>query len=154
MSGFLASPWWTALTAVALVWGLGALIVLLVGGVRTPKSKAVVWAGLLLLLATVILSMLFEELVPQAAGASTARTVATALGMAGFLAATGLLVYGGWRLIRDTFGRLADFGAEQAANRHARVSVGEWLRVWRPGCLWMGGAALLFLRARAVTRRA
>ena len=50
MSDFLASPWWTAATAIALVWGLSALIVLLLGGAGTPKGKAFVWSGLLLLL--------------------------------------------------------------------------------------------------------
>lgn len=150
---FLDSPLWDMTAALALAGGIAALVGLLLPP-RNGARRWTVWAGLGLLLASVIVSMVFEDLLPTLPTLPEHRRLPYALSFPGYLAATGLIVYGGWRFVRDTLAPPAGFGRQgrlrrgQPYMRTGRQSLAMLLRLWAPGLSWMAaGFALMVFSA-------
>lgn len=146
---FLGSAYWDYFTAAALLWGLTGIVMLLLGGAGTRSRKAIAWGGIAVMTLGVIFSMLFEDLVPLADQRTDAETIAAAIGMLVFLGAPALFAYGGFILVRDTFRRLGELPPERPRKGKPAIGAGEWLTVWRGGCLLLLGAVLLFLLGAA-----
>ncbi len=120
---YLYSPAWTIMNMIALAWGLLGIVFLLMGYAGTAKQKLFAWSGISLLVATVLFSMLFEELLPLARRTSWQNASRVALGMAGFMIATIAFVNAGRLLVRS-------------------ILAGS---TWKHGLLWFAGSVCLFV---------
>jgi len=148
---YLASPWWEATTAVAGVLGFVGLGALLLGYARQGWRRRFAWLSLGLLVLTVVFSMVFEEFLPELRRQTPERALEIALGMLGFLLATALFVYGGYRFVRATFAYMTRAETQRdARGRSPAAGLGALLAAWGPGLLWMGGAAVLFALAASL----
>lgn len=153
---FLDSTWWEVVQFLSLGLGLTALLSLLLDGGGRGWAKLRIWGGLGLLAATVVFSMLFEDLLPRLQTLPDDHKLPFMLSFPGFLAATAIIVYGGWRFVRDTFRVLATGGVEtgpasgKRRSRQTHVPAGVFFRAWLPGLGWLAaGFALMFLSASA-----
>jgi len=154
MDRFFDSVGWDVLQAVALLGGLSGLLGLLLGQKHRGWRRILMWGGLGLLTASVILSMLFEDLLPTIGRLPEHRKIPFALSFPGFLAATAAIVYGGMRVIRATFMTLADAASNGGRRSRVpginRVPASRFFIAWAPGLIWMaGGFALMALSASA-----
>ncbi len=122
MDAFLQSTWWSIATLIAFVWGIAGVAGVLFAGARTRRQSVFMWAGITALIASVIFSMLFEELAPLAKRTSWQNAARVGAGMAGFLAATAAFVYAGRLFLGAILG-----GAS-----------------WRPGLGWLTASLALF----------
>jgi len=136
--------------------GLMSLIGFLVGKHRDPARKALISGGLVLLAASVIVSMVFEDLLPRFSTRPEAQRLPFALSFLGFLLATAMIVYGGRRFVQATFSVIGEIVGQAQAGRKSsfvpqrRVPSSVLFIAWLPGLLWMAaGFLLLALSASA-----
>lgn len=157
---FMDSAWWEVVQWLSIALGLAALFSLLLDRGLKGWAKARVWGGLGLLTFSVVFSMIFEDLLPTLRTLPPDHRLPFILSFPGFLAATALIVYGGWRFVRDTFGLTDGFGRSgsdgrepgrlRSRKKRQRLPARRLLRAWLPGLCWMaGGFALFFLAASA-----
>lgn len=154
-NAYFNSVWWEMTTMAALVWGLAGGVMLMTGTAQAGPRRIVAWGGVIFLLATILFSMVFEELVPLARRAPWPVVARTASGMALFLLATGVLVYGGYVFLRDSLRAFTQHAAANGTGKGAaedlrRMRVSDWLRAWMPGFRIIGLSALLFVAATLV----
>jgi hypothetical protein len=123
INAYLASRWWDVTTSLSGIVGGFCVIWMLMGGPQTPKRGLAVWLGIGFLVATILFSMVFEELLPMAKRKPWTDVARAAAGMAGFATATVMLVLGGRGIIRSV--------------------IAGW--PWKPGLLLSGGAIALFV---------
>lgn len=154
---FIASDYYEPVNRLVLAWGLISIAMLVLGRARTGWTRIVAWAGIVALAASLLVSMIFEDFLP---GLETGRTgAANAIGLAGILLGLLMFVYGGYRFVRDTFGRI-DSAAKLRFGRRRKgartqglyeiepVPVRGWVGIWGPSLLWMaGGFALIVIGA-------
>ena len=90
---FLYSPGWYIFNAIALCWGLLAIVWLLFAAPRSHRDRWIVWSGIALLVLSALFSMVFEELLPLARRTSPANATRVGVGMTGFAVAVIMLIY-------------------------------------------------------------
>lgn len=113
----LDGVWWEIYKPVSLFLGLGALIALLLNRENRGWRKLLLWGGLGLLSSSVLLSMVFEDLLPTLSTLPEERRLTYALSFPVILLGVFVICYGGWRFVRATFGAM---GLEAASPRKAR----------------------------------
>ncbi len=134
----LYTPTWDAFHAVAVMAGLASIIAILFGIAASRRAKALAWSGVGLLVLSVAVSMLFEEILPVWPTLAAARRLPYALSFAGFLVFIVLFIYSGYRLINGGlytyFPLLFRRGPDRA----------EAVRALRPGALLFCASAAVF----------
>lgn len=151
----LDGVWWEIYKPVSLFLGLGALIALLLNRENRGWRKLLLWGGLGLLSSSVLLSMVFEDLLPTLPTLPEERRLRYALSFPTYLIALVLLVYGGWRFVRDSFGYMAKAPAHPRRRAQPRKPSGPAklrvvLRLWAPSLSMMAGAFCLFFFAASL----
>jgi len=150
---FLYTPYWDAFNAVAIMAGLGSIVVMIFGIARSPKEKVMMWAGLVLLFLCVVFSMLFEEILPGWSALPEHRRIPYALSFVGFLVFLIMFVSAGRRFVRDVFIAFPDLLRRKGARQHTQypdaategVPNVTLFKAMRPGLLWLGASIAVFL---------
>ncbi len=154
--GFIASDYYEPVNRLVLAWGLISIAMLVLGRARSGWPRIVAWAGIAALVASLLVSMVFEDFLP---GLESGRTgVANAVGMALILAGTVVFALGGFVFVRATFGRVAQsakprFGRGRKGRPAAPVGIepvpaADFAKVWlRPLAVLGGGFLLIALGA-------
>lgn len=140
----LYTPYWDAFNAIAVLTGLGSIVVLLLGIAKSTKEKAMMWTGLVLLFLAVAFSMLFEEILPILPSLPKHRRIPYVLSFPGFIVFLALFIYSGRRFVRDV---LTAFPFLFQRNVNER-NHGERITLFgamRPGLLWFVVSVIVFL---------
>ena len=150
---FLYTPYWDAFNAVAIMAGLGSIVVMMFGVARSPKEKVMMWVGLVLLFLCVAFSMLFEEILPILPSLPEHRRIPYALSFMGFLVFLVMFVSASRRFVRDVIIAFPDLLQRKGASQHtqhldAAPESGPnvtLFKVMRPGLLRLGASIAVFL---------
>lgn len=124
ISGMFRSAYWPVLGAIVMAWGILSLLILIFGSGLSGRARVFCWAGLGVMIASVVLSMLFENYLPNWDRMEPATRATEGLGMAGILVGFLLFVLGGVLLARAMLAGLAA----------GSWSWGRWSSCWAPRC--------------------
>ena len=150
---FLYTPYWDAFNAVAIMAGLGGIVVMILGIAQSPKGKVMTWAGIVLLFLCIAFSMLFEEILPGWSALPAHRRIPYALSFMGFLVFLVMFVSAGRRFVRDVLAALPHLLRHKRSRQHtqrpdAATEGGPnvtLFKAMRPGLLWLGASIAVFL---------
>lgn len=141
---FLYTPYWDAFNAIAVMAGLGSIVVLIFGTARSPKEFAMMWAGLALLFLCVAFSMVFEEILPILPSLPEHRRIPYVLSFPGFIVFLVLFICGGRRLVSDVLTAFSNlFRRKTGKGRDGGGTT--LLAAMRPGATWLGMSVIVFL---------
>ncbi len=136
---FMYTPAWDGYHMVSFMLGLAGIFALLLGFATSRRSKVLAWSGVGVLLLSVVVSMLFEEILPVWPTLPEARRLPFALSFGGFMAFLVIFIYAGRKLIQGGlftyFPLLFKRGPDRA----------EAAAALRPGVLWFGASAAVFM---------
>jgi len=135
---FMYTPVWDAYHAVSIIIGMAGILALLLGFAASRRARVMAWTGVGVLLLSVAVSMLFEEILPVWPTLPAARRLPFALSFGGFMAFIVIFIYAGRRLIQG--GLFTNFpllfkGGPRRAEAAAAL---------RPGATWFGVSAAVF----------
>lgn len=136
---FMYTPAWDGYHMVSFMIGLFSILALLLGFAATRRAKVLAWSGVGVLLLSVAVSMLFEEILPVWPTLAAARRLPFALSFGGFVAFLVIFVYAGRKLIQG--GLFTYFPQLFKSSPHRSEAV----RALRPGVLWFGVSAAVFV---------
>lgn len=147
ISGMFRSAYWPVIGAIVMAWGSLSLLILIFGSGLGGRVRVFCWAGLGVMIASVVLSMLFENYLPNWDRMEPATRATEGLGMAGILAGFLLFVLGGVLLARAMLAALAAAPGPRGTRPAPVPPPARPPRLWPGGGLMVLGAVVFLLGA-------